>query len=119
MEVWATLPQSATATTRASMQDESTTIPLIKIGDWDFNWQGQYRYAEPLHLPAGATLHMRYTYDNSADNERNPNDPPAEIRFGEQTINEMAFCFLEVVPDHASDQPALRRARIKHLLSMR
>ena len=107
MEVWATLP------------DDKPMIPLIKICDWDFNWQGQYRYADPLHLPAGATLHMKYVYDNSEDNERNPNTPPQEIRFGEQTTNEMAFCFLEVVPDNASDQITLRRARFKHLLSLR
>ncbi|MBV8780767.1 MAG: cytochrome c [Phycisphaerae bacterium] len=122
MDVWATLPGTSSPTTQAATkpdESESAGVPLIRIGDWDFNWQGLYRYATPLRLPKGATLHMRYVYDNSADNERNPNSPPAEIRFGEQTINEMAFCFLEVVPERAMDQLALRRARIQHLLSLR
>jgi len=116
MDVWATLPAPSTAPANAG---EPEKIPLIRINDWDFNWQGQYRYAEPLHLPKGATLHMRYTYDNSADNERNPNTPPQPIHYGEQTTDEMAFCFLEVIPDIPADATAIRRARILHALSLR
>ena len=121
MDVWATLPQSTNPSTTAPVDSASRPekIPLIRINDWDFNWQGQYRYAEPLHLPKGATLHMRYVYDNSDDNERNPNNPPARIRFGEQTTDEMAFCFLEVIPDNPLDAPAIRRARLFHALSLR
>jgi cytochrome c553 len=112
MDVWATLPPTKSG-------DDPQKVPLIRINDWDFNWQGQYRYAEPLHLPKGATLHMTYTYDNSDDNERNPNTPPQRIRFGEQTTDEMAFCFLEVIPDNPMDGPTIRRARLLHLLTMR
>jgi mono/diheme cytochrome c family protein len=117
MDVWATLPSPTTAPTASS--DSPEKVPLIRINDWDFNWQGQYRYAEPLHLPKGATLHMRYVYDNSDDNERNPNSPPRRIQFGEQTTNEMAFCFLEVIPDNPMDAIAIRRARLLHVLSLR
>jgi mono/diheme cytochrome c family protein len=116
MDVWATLPNIKPA---ANADTPDARIPLIRINDWDFNWQGQYRYAEPVHLLKGTTLHMRYTYDNSADNERNPNSPPKHIGFGEQTTDEMAFCFLEVIPDDRADVPAIRRARLLHLLSMR
>jgi hypothetical protein len=123
MDVWATLPPADNSATAApapgASPDPTGKVPLIRINDWDFNWQGQYRYAEPLHLPKGATLHMRYTYDNSDDNERNPNTPPARIRFGEQTTDEMAFCFLEVIPDNPLDAPAIRRARLLHASSLR
>jgi hypothetical protein len=34
----------------AHLPDGSTRW-LIKISDWDFNWQEQYRYLRPVHLP--------------------------------------------------------------------
>src|SRR4051812_18526375 len=37
---------------------------LIGIDDWDFRWQDVYRYAAPFELPKGATISIRYTYDN-------------------------------------------------------
>ena len=40
-------------------------ISLLKIDDWDFNWQDQYRYTRPLRLPADTRLEMELTYDNS------------------------------------------------------
>jgi hypothetical protein len=56
---------------------DGTTVPLIWIKDWDFNWQGQYRYAEPVHLPRGTHIGMRYIYDNSSGNPHNPSSPPS------------------------------------------
>ena len=85
-------------------------LPLIWIKDWDFNWQGTYRYTTPLKLPAGTLVNMRYTYDNSADNIHNPNNPPKLVHFGEQTTDEMAFLFMEYSPEKLSELPELRRA---------
>ena len=50
---------------------DGRTEPLIWIKDWDFNWQGQYRYAEPIRLPKGTRIEMRYIYDNSSANPHN------------------------------------------------
>ena len=72
------------------------TNRLISIPDWDFNWQGDYRYGHPLHLPAGTTLRMRYSYDNSAANPRNPNQPPREVRYGPQSSDEMGELWFQV-----------------------
>jgi hypothetical protein len=85
-------------------------IPLIWIKDWDFNWQGTYQYADPIKLPAGTLVDMRYTYDNSADNIHNPNTPPKRVHFGEQTTDEMAFLFMELSPEKVSDLPALLKS---------
>ncbi len=104
MKVTATLP-------------DGTTRPMIWIKDWDWNWQGAYQYAQPVHLPAGTRLDMAYTYDNSADNLHNPNSPPKWVRFGEQTRDEMALCGLEVVADSAADEPTLKQALGFHLIS--
>lgn len=85
---------------------DGSTVPLIWIKDWDFNWQGAYRYASPVKLPAGTRLEMQYTYDNSAANPHNPSDPPREVKFGEETTNEMAFAFVSVTlpnPDEVSE----------------
>jgi mono/diheme cytochrome c family protein len=72
---------------------------MINIKDWDFNWQDQYLYKTPVHLPSGTKLELHAYYDNSAENPKNPQNPPKLVTFGEQTSNEMCFCFLNVVPD--------------------
>ncbi len=38
---------------------------LLLINDWNFDWQGDYRYVEPVKLPRGSQISMRYEYDNS------------------------------------------------------
>jgi len=73
-----------------------TDRPLIWIKDWDFNWQGSYRYVNPVSLPKGTRVELEYTYDNSEANPRNPAHPPVRVRWGEQTTNEMAVAFLSV-----------------------
>ena len=86
---------------------------LIWIKDWDFAWQGQYRYAEPVRLPAGTYVDMVYTYDNTEKNIRNPNSPPKDVHFGEQTSDEMAFLFMEFSPVHREDWTKLKAARAR------
>src|SRR2546423_12009101 len=66
---------------------------VIRISEWDYNWQEMYQLKEPRKLPKGTVLRVRAEYDNTADNPRNPHDPPAYVRFGEQTTHEMCFVF--------------------------
>ena len=95
-----------------------TVLPMIWIKDWDFNWQGQYRYQQPLHLPKGTRISMEYVYDNSDNNPRNPTHPPVRVKWGEETRNEMAVLFLGVVLPSPDDVPAFRRAmRIQYVES--
>lgn len=68
-------------------------IPLIWIKSWDFNWQEQYAYKTPVHLPQGTIVTAEFVYDNSDDNFRNPNHPPKRVSWGEQTTDEMALIF--------------------------
>lgn len=83
---------------------------LIHIPDWNFNWQEQYRYRSPVRLPAGTRVEMVFTYDNSADNPRNPNHPPKRVVYGPATTDEMAGLHLEVVPVRESDTEELGQA---------
>ena len=71
---------------------------LVWIRDWDIDRQSVYRYKEPLLLPAGTVLHMKYTYDNSADNPHNPHAPPVRVRAGNHSEDEMAHLWLQVLP---------------------
>lgn len=69
---------------------------LIDIQDWDFNWQGAYRYNQPIDIPAGTRLSLTAYYDNSSNNPRNPNNPPKPVSWGEATTDEMCLAFLGV-----------------------
>lgn len=102
----------------ARLPDGSTT-PLIWIKDWDFNWQGQYRYQQPVHLPKDSRIEFEYVYDNSSGNPHNPSQPPVRVHWGEQTKDEMALAFLSVVLPSPTDVPAFRRAmRMQYLESL-
>jgi hypothetical protein len=76
---------------------------LIWIRDWNARWQEQYWYAKPLKLPAGTRLEMEFTYDNSADNPRNPNHPPKQVVWGPGMKDEMAGLHVQVIPGNAAD----------------
>jgi len=89
---------------------------LIRVPKWDFNWQDEYRYKQPLQLPAGSVIHMRYVYDNTSANVRNPNDPPVRVRFGNRSSDEMATLTLQVVPEQAADAHRLREAVMRSRL---
>lgn len=79
----------------ARLPDGSTRW-LIYIKDWDFAWQDVYRLVPPLWLPRGTTLTMRYRYDNSAENPRNPHHPPRRVRYGQASTDEMGNLWLQV-----------------------
>ena len=69
---------------------------LLYVPDFDFGWQSIYRFQEPLKIPRGTKLTWTGWWDNSADNPRNP-DPSKEVRWGEQTWDEMQNGWMDVV----------------------
>jgi hypothetical protein len=90
---------------------------LIRIPDWNPDWQAVYYYREPVFLPQGTVVSMRYHYDNSAANVRNPHQPPQRIRAGNQTTDEMAHLWLELLPRGPGDRRReLEEAVIRHRL---
>ncbi len=80
---------------------------LIWIKNWDFNWQGDYRYRDPVFLPKGTEVVMHFTYDNSPGNPRNANQPPQRVRYGVETTNEMAQLAFQVLPRHPEERSIL------------
>ena len=88
---------------------DGTRVPLIEIVGWDFRWQDVYRYRTPVRLPKGTAISMRYVYDNSAANPRNPHHPPARVVWGQNTSDEMGDLWLQLVPVNNADQAGLSR----------
>lgn len=75
---------------------DGKTETLLSVPDYDFSWQSVYRFAEPLKLPKGTKLVWSGSWDNSADNPRNP-DPSKEVGWGLQTWDEMQNGWMDVV----------------------
>jgi hypothetical protein len=75
---------------------DGRTETLLKVPKYDFFWQLDYKFDKPLHVPAGATIACKAWFDNSANNPKNP-DPTQEVRFGEQSREEMMFGFFDIV----------------------
>jgi len=97
----------------ARRMDATATLPngstreLIAIADWDFRWQDVYRYKTPIALPKGSRIAMRFTYDNSAENVRNPARPPKRVVWGQNTTDEMGDLWIQIVPTSEQDAAAL------------
>jgi Flp pilus assembly protein TadD len=107
VDAWAELP-------------DGHKLSLLKIDHWDINWQASYTYRQPVSLPAGTTVAMRITYDNTAQNPRNPNNPPKRVMAGNRSQDEMGHVWLQVLPQTEKDvdprlilQQALMRRRIE------
>ena len=86
---------------------DGTTRLLMHIKDWDFRWQHVYRLTEPVALPKGTRLSMDYTYDNSADNIRNPQLPPARVFWGQRSRDEMGDLWFQLLADSEADHAIL------------
>jgi hypothetical protein len=76
---------------------------LLKVNDYNFYWQLFYRLATPLALKKGTRLEWIAQFDNSANNPRNP-DPSAEVRYGQQSWEEMMIGFFDVAVDAKLDK---------------
>jgi len=85
-------------------QPDGTRKWLIRIPDWDLNWQAVYRYRHPIFLPKDSVISMRYVYDNSAANPRNPHNPPIRVKSGDNATDEMGHLWIQVLPVGEQDQ---------------
>ncbi|MBS1714890.1 MAG: redoxin domain-containing protein [Armatimonadetes bacterium] len=93
------------------IKPDKTEEPLIAIDDWDFNWQFTYALKTPKVLPAGSKVRIEAVFDNSSGNPNNPNEPPKEVRWGEQTTDEMMLLVAAIsIPDNPLDKLRERAA---------
>jgi hypothetical protein len=96
--------------TRANLFSRANDT-LIKIDDWNFNWQGFYSFQEPMKLNIFDTMKVSCRFDNSADNPRNPSNPLKDVRWGEGTEDEMCLSFLGLSFDNPSALDLLKFQR--------
>ncbi len=94
MEGWAVLPGGE-------------TLSLLRIDAWSFDWQDEYRYEVPVSLPRGSRVFMRFAYDNSAGNPRNPHVPPRRITYGWKSSEEMGDLWFQVRAKSRPDRAIL------------
>ena len=83
---------------------------LLKIDDWDLDWQDRYYFRDKMILPAGTVIETELTYDNSAKNPENPNYPPREIRWGRESGDEMGSATLQVIAVDEAHRPMLEKS---------
>lgn len=96
---------------------DGTKQTLIHIVRWDLNWQAVYRYEQPVPLPKGTVIAMRYVYDNSDDNVANPNHPPKRVKGGNRSSDEMAHLWLQVLPKNPPDSTRDPRMELQEALA--
>ena len=91
--LWSALPHTHVRGKRweiDTVNPDGSTKPILEVPKYDFNWQTDYVFKEPLHLAKGTKIRTSAWYDNSAGNKANP-DPSVDVRWGDQTWEEMQF----------------------------
>jgi len=84
------------ATTRTVLHpDTPDQQVLIDIPDWDFDWQGNYFFVEPIWINQGDVIRITCTWDNSLSED---NPEPRYVIWGEGTEDEMCLNYLTVLP---------------------
>ena len=77
------------------------TINLIKINNWDFEWQGFYFFQKFIKIPAGSIIYAKGNYDNTAS-ASNPN--PVSVSAGLNTEDEMFIFIFQFLPYQLGDE---------------
>ena len=91
---------------------------LLNIKDWDFAWQDRYIFDKLVPLPKGTRLDVEIHWDNSAENPKNPSNPPVRVTWGEQSKDEMGAVTLIGVPHEEKDLRLGRGEYLSHRRSM-
>src|SRR5262249_41958587 len=74
------------------------TETLLKVDNWSLSWQLSYKLATPIALQPGTKIKVTAWWDNSANNPANP-DPAKDVKWGEQSWEEMLVGFVDVAVD--------------------
>jgi len=91
--LWSALPHTHVRGKRweiATVSPDGEAKTILGVPKYDFNWQTDYVFREPLRLAKGTKLRTSAWYDNSAANKSNP-DPTSDVTWGDQTWEEMQF----------------------------
>ncbi len=112
--VWAHMHLIGKETRLWAELPDGKKVNLLKIGDWDFNWQDTYLYKDAVPLPKGTVLRAEWRFDNTDKNPRNPNSPPKRVLNGENSTDEMGGIWLGGELASEADFWALLLANVGH-----
>lgn len=87
-----------------AVKPDGDTLNMIRINDWDFNWQGGYQFKQLYPAPAGTVIHAYAGYDNTINNPYNPYNPPQTITWGEGTEDEMYYLPIQFLDYQEGDE---------------
>tara|TARA_B100001142_G_scaffold142308_1_gene143495 strand:- start:742 stop:2145 length:1404 start_codon:yes stop_codon:yes gene_type:complete len=77
------------------------TINLVRINNWDFEWQGFYFFKTFIKIPAGSMIYAYGSYDNTAS----PSNPfPVMVHSGLNTEDEMFVFAFQFLPYQSGDE---------------
>jgi hypothetical protein len=111
--LWSMLPHTHVRGKRwqyDAIYPDGRTETILAVPNYDFEWQTDYIFKEPLRLPRGTKIHAVAWYNNSAGNKSNP-DPTKDVWWGDQTFEEMMFTGLTYSVDAAPRAPRTAQAR--------
>jgi hypothetical protein len=74
---------------RAHVPGQEKPLLVLRVPQWDYNWQSPYDLRKPMRFPAGTRFEVECSYDNSTANPRNPFDPPQNVWHNETINDEM------------------------------
>jgi len=80
------------------------TIPMIRINNYDFDWQGFYFFKRIIKLSTGYRIEAKCRYDNTSNNPFNPNSPPLQVCDGLNTSDEMMLVYFHFLNYQAGDE---------------
>ena len=103
----------------AKLPGATEPTPLIWIKDWDFNWQGEYQFAEPIRLPKGTEILVEGFFDNTKENPRNPYKELTTVRYGQESTDEMCLCGIQIALDDMKDFAPFAASLIKEHVKFR
>jgi len=109
--MWSLLPHTHVRGIRWTYEatyPDGRTETVLSVPKYDFNWQTDYIFKQPLKLPKGTKLHATAWYDNSPNNKANP-DATKDVWWGDQTWEEMMYTGLtfsiDAPPQSTAGQP--------------
>jgi hypothetical protein len=88
---------------RAHVPGQEKPLLLLRVPQWDYNWQSPYNLRTPMRFPAGTRFEAEVSYDNSAANPRNPFDPPRAVWHNETINDEMLLPMFTFVSEKPLD----------------
>ena len=87
-----------------ALDPQQDTIRFIEIPRWDFHWQDFYIFKNLIRVPQNSSLRAEALFDNTVNNQHNPNNPPITVYPGTNTADEMMLVYFHFLPYMAGDE---------------